>query len=811
MKKTLCLFVAISLIVINNLNGQNYSLKGIVLDSYTNEALFYANVGLLKAEDSTSVSGVSTDEQGKFKIANVKAGNYIFQASYIGYDVYRLPLSITGNNTEIQLDTIRLQPTPATLEGVTIYDKKPVYMVDGEKTLYNVSEDPSIQTGTASDALQNAPGVEVDIEGNITLRGVSSVEIWINDKPSRLDAENLKTYIQQLPANSLERIEVITNPSARYSSEGTGGIINIITKSNIKKNSFISFGLNGSSRPMASPWFSYMFSNEKFSINLYAHGYYYTYNMKSNGYNIAFNENMDTSSYRNYTNETKNNSISTGLYANGSYTFDTMNLISFWGGAYGSPFNKNYSSGEYQYREFLSEAGIYDYSEESNSSSFYIGGYIGAWYQHKFNNKGHTIAADIGGSYWKYDQNSFYSRLYHNYPSKDVNKKTPADNTNYSVDAEIDYNLPYCKTGEISIGASGSYSSGIENWRNDTLLANSSDTYILDSMRFKNLHAKATDLEGYLTIQQKFGNFTIKGGVRVQFRDFNYEIINQPQHHGNKTYAGLFPSLHLSYSTKSMHNFTLSYTRRVNYPQITQLNTFIVYGEDNYSTGNEYLLPTYTNSVEAGWTKYFTKFGSVGLSAYFKNSKDEINNLTDVIYNDFFGRYVTFYMPVNSGKSYRYGADANIMYKLKSFMNIRLNASIYQLHSETVFRENEKTITDNLTYSFQLNFWAKLWKFLEVNLSGNYRSKTETLFLIEQPVYSINCGLRSDFWKRKISVYLNVQDIFNWNKQRNDTTNPYYIAYSSTKVNSRFISAGITFRFGKIELEHQARTGGHME
>jgi outer membrane receptor protein involved in Fe transport len=260
-----------------------------------------------------------------------------------------------------------------------------------------------------------------------------------------------------------------------------------------------------------------------------------------------------------------------------------------------------------------------------------------------------------------------------------------------------------------------------------------------------------------------------------------------------------------------MHNITLSYTRRVNYPRNSQLTTFITFSDDSYSTGNENLRPTYTNSIEAGWTKFFEKFGSVGLSAYFRNSKDEINNLTDVVYNDYFGRYVTFSMPVNSGKSHRYGADASVVYRLKAFMNIRFNAGIYQAHSETVFREDHKIITDALTYNFRLNFWAKLWKFLEVSVSGNYRSKTKSLFREEQPVYAINCGLRSDFWQRKISVYLNVQDIFNWNRQRNNTTNPYFIAYNSSKQNSRFISAGITFRFGKIEMEQQAKREGEME
>jgi hypothetical protein len=145
-------------------------------------------------------------------------------------------------------------------------------------------------------------------------------------------------------------------------------------------------------------------------------------------------------------------------------------------------------------------------------------------------------------------------------------------------------------------------------------------------------------------------------------------------------------------------------------------------------------------------------------------------------------------------------------------MSIRFNTSLYQYQNKTIFRDNNKpVVTDCFTYSFRLVFWAKLWKFLEINTSGNFRSKTRTIYSETAPTYSINCGLRADFWDRKISVFLNVQDIFNWGRHISNNTNPYYIAYNSTKYNSRSISTGITFRFGKIEMESKARTGGNTE
>jgi outer membrane receptor protein involved in Fe transport len=213
--------------------------------------------------------------------------------------------------------------------------------------------------------------------------------------------------------------------------------------------------------------------------------------------------------------------------------------------------------------------------------------------------------------------------------------------------------------------------------------------------------------------------------------------------------------------------------------------------------------------VEAGWTKFFQKFGSVGLSAYFKHSNNEISSLSDVAYSDVFGRIVTFTQPLNAGKSLNTGAELNVTYRLKAFMNIRFYGNVYYAKSEFNFRNGtEPTKIDNLGYSFRLNFWAKLWKVLEVHASAYYSSKSVSLFSVTKPRYGINCGLRADFLNRKISVHLNVNDIFNWNANKNESTNPYYQYFSTSKSISRTISAGITFRFGKMELESKASHGG---
>jgi outer membrane receptor protein involved in Fe transport len=274
-----------------------------------------------------------------------------------------------------------------------------------------------------------------------------------------------------------------------------------------------------------------------------------------------------------------------------------------------------------------------------------------------------------------------------------------------------------------------------------------------------------------------------------------------------KGYLNWRPSLHISYRTKSMHNFNLSYSRRIAPPGARNLTSYKFYSSESFTTGNPDLLPTYTNSIEGGWTKYWHRFGSLGLTAYYRDSKNTVDDISDVIYDDFFGRYVQYSYPVNVGKSSRKGLEANVTYRPTGMFNMRLYANVYDYYFETKFN-NELIKSNSLVYSVRLNLWAKLWNKLEIHASGNYRSPQKSLYAESHANYSINCGLRADFFDRKMSVHINVNDIFNWNRWDNNTTNPYYVSYSSFKFNSRSISAGLVFRFGKMELERKAQVGG---
>ncbi len=791
--------------------AQTYTVRGTVVDSARHERLFYVRVGLVTPDSNmNAVAMTFTDAEGNFTLTDVPAGRYNLMAFLVSYAPVTKPVVCEGDNSIIDVGRIRLRKQSNALQEVTIAGEKPVYLVDGEKTMYNVAEDPTIQDGTAADALENAPGVEVDIEGNITLRGVSSVEIWLNDRPSHLTEENLKEFIQQLPANSLERIEVITNPSAKYSSKSDAGIINIVTTSAIKKNSFVSFGIRGSSSPNVTPWVSYVWANQKLSLNFYLNA---SYSFKRNNSSMAytqFNNEHDTATTFYGSGKGRSHNINTGFNFNGSYVFDTLNTMRFWAGTYPRYSISNSLSQSLRQEYFPYELFQYNTSEISESLS--AGAYGGLAFEHIFNRQtGHKIDADWTFNYRHNHGSSDYFRDYMQQNELDKRRLGSPKGNNFSTSASLDYVIPYHKNGEISVGVSGDIEIDKSLTLYDTLVPET-DIYNTDSLRLKDVDDREYDLDAYVTIQHKFGNFTVKGGLRSEYVFYDYHILNAPYGDVAKGYFNLYPSLHLSYRTKSMHNFSLSYTRRVSNPSASRLSTYISYGEDDFSMGNPYLRPTYTNSVEAGWTKFFKKFGNVGINAYFRNSKDLTSNMTDVIFNDYFGRIVSFSQPVNAGKSFNTGADLNVTYRLKAFMNIRFYANLYYTRSEFQFRnETDPRITSNLGYSFRLRFWAKLWKKLEVNVSANYRSKNVSLFTTTLPHYSINAGLRADFFDRKLSVHLNVNDIFNWNRRRTTNENPYYVSTSTYKNVSRFITAGITFRFGKMELEKKATEDSGVE
>lgn len=804
MKKLFVTFLVAFFGFTGMVNAQSI-VTGKIIDESNNQGVPFVNVGLFRVVDSAFVSGAASDDKGVFKLQAVPNGEMLLKISAIGYELFEKPVTVKGNT---DLGTLKLTAGTTRLDEVVVTEKRPMFLVEGEKTMYNVAEDPSIQTGTLSDALQNAPGVEVDVEGNITLRGTSSVEVWINDKPSHLSAENLKTYIQQLPANSIDRVEVITNPSARYGSKADG-IINIVTNAKVQKNEFFSFGVNGSTRPSVTPWMSYVWSNEKLTINAYINGGYALWKGNSFSDQSLYTANQILASHEIDTVTYQNKGFNGGGYVSLDYEIDTANSLSFWFNGFPNLGRNNSSSSSFR-EEFLDENGIplatpsltdYRTSSTSTSNNYFLMG--GVYYQHKFDNKGHNLSISADAMGWGYQGSGRVDRHFV-LPEDHLRAINSTQSRNsFGGEVEVVYNRPYSENGEISVGLNSGYSPEKVYSKSDTLVG---ENWVNDAYRSYAATFSTLTNEAFITLQHKFGGFTVKPGVRFCHELVSGNYVDSTQYDFRKPFFSVRPSLHLSYRTESMHNFSLSYTRRIAAPEASQLSMFPLYDEDEFSTGNPDLDRIYTNAFEAGWTKYFMNFGSIGLSAYYRGKSNEVNEIQMSVYHPLYGRVVPYSYPVNVGKSHNAGFEFNMMYRPSGFFNLRFYANLYDSYLETVFNDTPYK-SDMWSYSFRLNLWAKLWNKIEVTASGYYRSPTQSLFSEIHSRYGIDAGLRADFFDRKMSVFVNASDIFNWNKWALSNNSPYVKSDANSKYNSRAVSVGVTFRFGKMELEQMARQG----
>ena len=803
MMKFFSMFAALCVFSFPTLVGaQNRTLAGRVTDN-EGEPLPFVNVGLMRPTDTVFLRGATTNFDGRFLITDVDTGSYLLQASCVGYHSYIVPLVAM-----VSIDTIQITlQRGTTLQEVTVTAERPLYAMDGEKNMYNTKEDPSIQTGTASDALQNAPGVEVDAEGNITLRGVSSVEIWINDRPSHMNEEALKQYIKQLPANAIERIEVITNPSARYST--SGGVINIVTNQKITRNELLCLGVRATTMPAVSPWLSYVWANEKVDFNVYINGNYSRHDGAADGTTTLLDDNGDTSRTQRYKTESK--MPYWGGYAgfNVNWNIDSTRNLAAWLGAY--PYwDRNSFNHDYDYIEYAGgtplSLGYYDTVRNSGLSH---GAYAGAWYEHRYDTTGRKMSVTLNGNYWS---NGGYSDNWRDYKEDllpDFSRHMTGSTLYGSGSLEVNYTLPLKHDITLEAGGEMGYAYRHNDEIRDSLLPSGA----WNNMPYQSYVSNGTAIEPqvYLTAQKRWGGFTTKLGLRYS-STFQHGVIEHPalgdQMRLDTVFSGLVPSIHLSYQTKTFESYSLSYTRRFSHEgDLSSYLPFCIYEDYSFSTGNPNLLMNYNHNVEAAFNKYIMKFGNIGLNAYFRANTNEIGSMTaDTVVPGIYDYRVNYSYPVNIGTSHTEGIEANITYRPTGFLNVRFNASLFNYGYR--YNYNGTEYADNkLSYSFRVNLWTKVWNKVELFANGHYNSPRLGLFSLSKPQYSIDLGASCDFFDRKLSVYLNVRDVFGWSEWGSETSAPQYQTDISERYKSTFASIGLTWRIGKMELESKARQG----
>ena len=675
----------------------------------------------------------------------------------------------------------------------------PVFVNEGETVVYHISRDPQGQKGTVSDALQNVPGVKVDTEGNITLRGVSEVEIFINGKPSHFDEESQKNYLQQVSAATIERIEVMTNPSARYTTKTDTGIINIVINSQGESEKHLSIGVQSNTKPALSPWISYIWNNEKYAFTANLKGTYSNVIEHTDKYSYSFVDQqdarfigMDTATYIRSQSDDTARSYSMEIFLKGEYHPDESNGFMMYFNIVPNIEKSVFLSNTYR-KEYILEIGEYEYSIYNDNHQAMSYGSAGMSWHHRFQKPGHTLGLQIDSEYDFGGNTSKEIRSFKEQTFLNRNIRQTNDFVDIGHEEKLEYTYPYHQNGELYVSLNNIFKPDNNLGIYDTLGA---DGYVTDWMRSEHRKFSRDFLSGTVVVQRHFGRLTIKPGLSFETTFMRACYFDTPEYDTLMRFAHWLPSLHLSYRTDSQHNLSLSYTRKTNYPWMRYFTRRIVYSEESFTTGNPVLKPTLIDAFEVSWSKYWENLGSMNIKGYYNNSLHAINQVSDVAYDEFFGRVVPYSKPVNLNKYFEAGGEFNLTYRPSAFFNIRLEANVFDSYIETLYDKTQDSviISELWAYNLRLSTWAKLWDKLEIHATAYYNSPTQTLFATNQTAYGIDCGLRADFFNKRLSLLLNAYDIFNWNKEDNYTFNPYYQSYSSYKANSRYVSLELVYR-----------------
>ena len=790
------LLIVLLLFVAGILEAQtgSFTLKGSLKDASDGSMMPYTNCVLLHAADSVFAYGVTSDDHGIFSFKGVAIGSYLLRISCVGYETHWQQVPVHADKN---LGVIRIAPISAALNEVQVTASRPLYSADGEKVFYNVGDDPSVQSGNATDALQNAPGVEVDADGNIKYRGGAEVSIWINNKPSHLKAESLKQYLKSLPTGTLQRIEVIAHPSAKYHTQNC--VVNIVTTAKVKRNELLCVGLNANSKPQVGPWVDSGWSNEKVRCNVFFSGDYDSYNGDASSDSRLLAPDSTLSSIISTKGHSRNRTFSGNFGLDFDYNIDTNTLVNLWLWTTAVHDSSNLL-GRTERTEFLSSPGRYFYNEDVHNGSMMADAAFGVMLEKQLDTLGGMLFVDYTGTLTRSRSFAGNLRTFDSLTALNFDRRQTTLNPSQWHGVTADIALPYNKKGEVDFGIMASLAPERKN-------VNQTNHGLTDSLRSYNYTNGTYELSVYVGAEHHFGRFTL--GASLSMDNAWYRLQYPFDHSGDvsKHYLTFSPTFHASYSTESMHNFTFSYTHYVMPPTATQLTRFTVYGYDNYSTGNPSLKNGYTDNLELGWERYFDHLGSIGVSTWYNSMRNQTGTLTDVAYCDQFGRIVAFSQPFNIGTVRNGGLGLNATLRPADFMNIRFYANLFDDYYRVQYRPNQWAESEMLCYSLRLNFWAKLWDKLQVFANANYRSRTQTLLAEVDPYFTVDCGMSTDLFERRLSLFLNVNDIFNTVRTGGESVNPYNPSTSESTLTSRYISFGLTWRIGRTEMESQQTHG----
>lgn len=776
-------------------------VTGTVVEKTTNTPLEYASITIESTMDSNNITGDMSDASGKFSIP-VTPDTYQIRIEYLGYKTY--VIDSKDISTSVNLGTILIEGDAEVLDAIVVQAKRAAVELKLDKRIYNVSDDAVVKGGNASDVLDNIPSVEVDSEGNVSLRGNESVKVLIDGKPSGM-ASNIGEALKMIPSEALDRVEVITNPSARYEAEGGAGIINII----LKKGS--NNGVNGSVSANVADPLSYganaSINYREKDFNLYTNIGYSKNKTFGNSLNESqyFDENRETSSFVDEYSRTKRQREG----FNGNFGFDwnlTDKLIWTQGFTYrknngDNPRTLNYSN--YDANRNL----LYKNIRQTEEDDFRETVEYTTDFTYKFNEEGHQLY--VSGSVNKNrdieDSSITTTNEASNILAQDI---TQAKENELRHIARVDYVLPFNENSQFEAGYLGNFNElntkfNINSLNSDGVLE-PNDLFKNDLEYIEKVHAL------YAQFGDKMDKFSYMLGLRWEATEIDVNQLTTMDFN-NKKYNNFFPSAFLNYEFTDGENITVSYSRRVRRPRGRILNPVSNYSSSiNFFMGNPNLDPSFTNALDFGYMKRWNQL-TLNTSLYYNHTTDATQFVRRVDGVNEEGIPVTISSPINLATEYRYGLELNLNYNPFRWWRMNANVNLFQVSTRgdyTYVDFEGNSITQNFdndafTWMGRINSRVTLPAKIDWQTNFMYRGAQKTAQGKVLGNASVNMSLSKDVLKDKATIALNVQDLFNSRKMIRETDLAQAFTYSEMQWRERTINLSFTYRFNQTKTDRQ--------
>ena len=785
-------------------NETDGKIKGIVMDGELGGPLEFVTVQVKAKGSDKIVQGSVTGSDGNYMIGGLKKGEYVVTFSYIGYEEVSKNISISSDNQILSLGEVTLAEDANQLGEVEVVAKRPQMRFEIDRKVFDATQDIAAEGGSASDLLSNIPSVEVDNEGSVSLRGNSSVTIWINGKASGLTADNQADILDMMPAGDIKQVEVITNPSARYSPEGTAGIITIILKDDRNPGYYgsVKVGADTDGGYQASGNINYSSSK----VDAYANLNYRNREFKGGG--ITSRLNTTDNSFLDQTNDSKRQ------YNNWFGRFGAtwhitksddlaFNVTGMTGGGDNSE-NIHYNSIDSQKNTIYTSDRITNGDSDMKMYNLELN------YVHKFSENS-NIDLMVSNNQWRRDgMNIFRQSTVYTDPSQTANplyQTQENDIKDKTWEVQADYTNKISDMARIEAGYKGTFqrnASPVDTYTGTTAEDIRQDESLYNRFLYnQDVHAL------YMTYGGKWDKLSYQAGLRGEYwrvdtrsLDFDQEFNGKASETFEKDYFKLFPSAFISYALPKNNELQVNYTRRLRRPWGGQLNSFRnISDASNISFGNPELTPEYSHSFELNYIKSWESGHTLSLSGYYRSTDDVIQRIRFLNMED----NVMYTTSENVAKSQASGLEIVGKDKLFKILDLTTTVNLYysKLDGFSYLPQGAETpVIGDTDESFAWNVrmianFSLPWG-VSLQGTGNYNSKQLMAQGHREPNYSVDLGLRKSFLSDKLTLSINARDLLDSRKFRTVTAGDGFWQDSENWRGGRRVGFTLTYNFGNM-------------